>query len=247
DITLVNDQDDEQMFDVNDLQGKEVFVQEDVASEITAASIATTDSATATMTVDEVTLAQALMEIKKEPVKLKKKDQIMLDEEVALKLQVELQTEFNKEQRLEREKSQQEEEEANIALIETGDDVQAKIDADYQLAKRLKAKEQQELNDEEKATLFMQILEKRRKVNTFVDYKTELVEGSSKRAGEELEQENAKKYKMEDDKESVELKQCLEIIIEDGDDVTFDTTPLSFMSLTIVDYKIHKEGKKSYF
>nr|GEZ86056.1 hypothetical protein [Tanacetum cinerariifolium] len=163
DITLVNDQDDEQMFDVNDLQGKEVFVQEDVASEITAASIATTDSATATMTVDEVTLAQALMEIKKEPVKLKKKDQIMLDEEVALKLQVELQTEFNKEQRLEREKSQQEEEEANIALIETGDDVQAKIDADYQLAKRLKAKEQQELNDEEKATLFMQILEKRRK------------------------------------------------------------------------------------
>nr|GEX60256.1 hypothetical protein [Tanacetum cinerariifolium] len=67
---LVNDQDDEQMFDVNDLQG-EVFVQEEVADkevndagEVTAASIATTDSATATMTVDEVTLAQALMEIK---------------------------------------------------------------------------------------------------------------------------------------------------------------------------------------
>nr|GFA15745.1 copia protein [Tanacetum cinerariifolium] len=62
---LVNDQDDEQMFDVNDLQG-EVFVQEEVADkevnnagEVTAASIATTDSATATMTVDEVTLAQA--------------------------------------------------------------------------------------------------------------------------------------------------------------------------------------------
>nr|GEW64205.1 hypothetical protein [Tanacetum cinerariifolium] len=52
---------------------------------------------------------------------------------------------------------------------------------------------------------------------------------------------------MEDDKESEELKQCLEIIPDDGDDVTIDDTPLSFKSLTIVDYKIHKEGKKSYF
>nr|GFA20973.1 hypothetical protein [Tanacetum cinerariifolium] len=41
----------------------------------------------------------------KEPVKLKKKDQIMLDEEVALKLQAELQIEFDKEQRLAREKA----------------------------------------------------------------------------------------------------------------------------------------------
>nr|GEU65319.1 hypothetical protein [Tanacetum cinerariifolium] len=185
DITLVNDQDDEQMFDVNDLQGKEVFVQEDVADkevnaagEVNAASIATTDSAAATMTVDEVILAHALMEIKstkpkakwivlqepsesrttttisskklqdkgkaimiEEHVKLKKKDQIMLDGEVALKLQAELQAEFDKEQRLASEKAQQEEE-ANIALIETCDDVQAKIDADYQLAKRLQAEEQ---------------------------------------------------------------------------------------------------------
>nr|GFC43869.1 hypothetical protein [Tanacetum cinerariifolium] len=40
-----------------------------------------------------------------EPVKLKKKDQIMLDEEVALKLQAELQAEFDKEQMLAREKT----------------------------------------------------------------------------------------------------------------------------------------------
>nr|GEW93351.1 copia protein [Tanacetum cinerariifolium]GEW93506.1 copia protein [Tanacetum cinerariifolium] len=181
DITLVNDQDDEQMFDVNYLQGEEMFVREDVADkevthkvqkvvediniaklivdaagEVNAASIVTTVSATATMTVDEVTLAQSLMEIKstkpkakgivlqetsesrtttikisskksqdkgkailiEEPVKLNKKDQIMLDEEVALKLQAELQVEFDKEQRLASEKAQQEEE-ANIALTET--------------------------------------------------------------------------------------------------------------------------------
>nr|GEW14458.1 hypothetical protein [Tanacetum cinerariifolium]GEX47674.1 hypothetical protein [Tanacetum cinerariifolium] len=58
-----------------------------------------------------------------EPVKLKKKDQIMLDEEVELKLQAELQAEFDKEERLAREKAQKEKEEANIALIESWDDV----------------------------------------------------------------------------------------------------------------------------
>nr|GEV91069.1 hypothetical protein [Tanacetum cinerariifolium] len=52
---------------------------------------------------------------------------------------------------------------------------------------------------------------------------------------------------MEDDKESTELKQCLEIILDDEDDVTVDATPLSSKSPAIVDYKIHKKRKKSYF
>ncbi|GKB01617.1 retrovirus-related pol polyprotein from transposon TNT 1-94 [Tanacetum coccineum] len=130
------------------------------------------------------------------------------------------------------------------------DDIQAKIDVDHQLAERLQAQEQEELSDSEKATLFQQLLEKRRKhfaakraeekrnklptqaqqrkimctylknmegkklkdlknksfdsiqkmfdrafkgVNTFVDSRTDLVEGSSKRVGEELEQDNTKK------------------------------------------------------
>nr|GFA05498.1 hypothetical protein [Tanacetum cinerariifolium] len=51
-----------------------------------------------------------------ELVKLKKKDQITLDEEVRLKLQAELQAELDKEQRLASEKDQQQED-ANIALI----------------------------------------------------------------------------------------------------------------------------------
>nr|GEW63191.1 copia protein [Tanacetum cinerariifolium] len=59
-----------------------------------------------------------------EPVKSKKrKVQIRLDKEVAAKLQAE----FDKEERLAREKSKKEQE-ANIALIETWDDIQAKID-----------------------------------------------------------------------------------------------------------------------
>nr|GEY07591.1 hypothetical protein [Tanacetum cinerariifolium]GEY19404.1 hypothetical protein [Tanacetum cinerariifolium] len=92
-----------------------------------------------------------------ELVKPKKKDQIRLDEKAGLKLQAE----FDEEQRLSREKDKKELE-ANITLIETWDDVQAKINTDHQLAERLQAEEQQKLTDEEKATLFMQFLNKRR-------------------------------------------------------------------------------------
>ncbi|GJW69254.1 hypothetical protein Tco_0123678 [Tanacetum coccineum] len=74
-----------------------------------------------------------------------------------------------------------------------------------------------------------------KKVNIFVDMDTELVEGSEVRA------------EGKEDKESEELKQCLEIVPDDGDDVSIDATPLSTKSPTIVDYKIHKEGKKSFF
>nr|GEV11977.1 hypothetical protein [Tanacetum cinerariifolium]GEV56628.1 hypothetical protein [Tanacetum cinerariifolium] len=150
--------------------------QVNAAGELNVVSIAITDSVAATITIDEVTLAKALTELKalkpkvkgvviqepKEPVTLKKKEQIRLNKEAALKLQAKLQAEFKEEQRLAREKAQ-EELEANIALIKTRDDVQAKIDVDYQLAEILQAEEQQELTDEEKAKLFMQHLEKRRK------------------------------------------------------------------------------------
>nr|GEZ32081.1 hypothetical protein [Tanacetum cinerariifolium] len=69
-------------------------------------------------------------------------------------------------------------------------------------------------------------------------------ESSSKRAGDELEQESAKKQKVENDNDSAELKRCLEIVPDNGDDVTIDATPLSSKSPTIVDYKIYKEGRK---
>ncbi|GJX76809.1 hypothetical protein Tco_0323620 [Tanacetum coccineum] len=70
--------------------------------------------------------------------------------------------------------------------------------------------------------------------------------GSSKRAGEDLQQESTKKQKMDDDKEKEELKQCFKIVLDDGDDVTIDATPLS-IKILIVDYKIYQEGKKSFF
>ncbi|GJS44395.1 hypothetical protein Tco_0569438 [Tanacetum coccineum] len=69
----------------------------------------------------------------------------------------------------------------------------------------------------------------------------------SKRTREELEQESSKKQKVEEDKESEELNQCLEIVSDDEDDVTIDATPLSIKSPTIIDYKIYQERKKRYF
>nr|GEW16194.1 reverse transcriptase domain-containing protein [Tanacetum cinerariifolium] len=80
----------------------------------------------------------------------------VLDEEAAKRLQAE----FDEEARLAREKAQKEQE-VNIALIETCDDIQAKIDADHQLAERMQAQEQEELSNAEKATIFQQLLEKR--------------------------------------------------------------------------------------
>ncbi|GJX30486.1 hypothetical protein Tco_0238565 [Tanacetum coccineum] len=353
-ITLVDETQgrygDDIMFDVSDLAGEEVFVAEQGVSDKDV-----------NLSVDEVTLAQALAALKSakvqekanvveepnkakglviheeeqattptvssqqpsqakiqdkgkakmiepEPVKkLSKKDQLKLDEEVAQRLQAE----FDEQERIEREKA-----EANIALKETWDDIQAKIEADCLLAERLQAREQEELTIEERAILFQQLLEKRRKhfaakraeekrnrpptkaqqrsimctylkniegwkpkdlksksfaniqelfdkamkrVNTFVDYRTELVEGSSekaeaeiaqesssKRAGDELEQESIKKQKVDEDKETVELKSLMEVI-PDEEEVAVDAIPLATKPPSIVDWIIHKEGKKRYY
>ncbi|GJW94571.1 hypothetical protein Tco_0174243 [Tanacetum coccineum] len=51
-----------------------------------------------------------------------------------------------------------------------------------------------------------------KRVNTFVDFRIDLVEGGSKRAGEELEQESTKKQKVDVDKDTTELQSLMEVI-----------------------------------
>nr|GEU77974.1 ribonuclease H-like domain-containing protein [Tanacetum cinerariifolium]GEV06744.1 ribonuclease H-like domain-containing protein [Tanacetum cinerariifolium] len=82
--------------------------------------------------------------------------------------------------------------------------------------------------------------------NTFEDFRTKLVGGKEKRAGEELIQESTKRQKVEDDKEKAELKQLIETI-PDEKGVAIEAIPLAVKSTRIVDCKIHKEGKKSYY
>nr|GEY48281.1 putative ribonuclease H-like domain-containing protein [Tanacetum cinerariifolium] len=67
---------------------------------------------------------------------------------------------------------------------------------------------------------------------------------SSKREGESLEQEIAKKQKME--QETEQLKRHLQIVPDDDDDVYIDATPLA-SKILIIDYKIHTERNRPYF
>ncbi|GKE64241.1 hypothetical protein Tco_1518402 [Tanacetum coccineum] len=221
-----------------------------------------------------------------EPLQMKKKDQISFDEQEAIRLQAKF-------------------------------DEEAMIKTDYEKAQRLQAEEQEELTVDEKATLFQQLLEKRRKyfaakrgeekrnrppiraqqrsimctylqdmagwkpkdlkskyfaniqesfdktfkrMNTFVDFRTELVEGtkmeesskrakgskvraegnetreesSSKRARYEVEQENAKKQKADDDQEATKMKELMKIVPNE-EEVAVDAIPLATKPPSIVD------------
>ncbi|GJZ91177.1 hypothetical protein Tco_0663104 [Tanacetum coccineum] len=92
-------------------------------------------------------------------VPLKRKYQISLDEQITRDSQAKLDAELIEEQKL----AMKQEEEANIALIESWENTQAMMEADRLLAERLQSKEREELTDEEKAKLFMELMEKRRK------------------------------------------------------------------------------------
>ncbi|GKA17383.1 hypothetical protein Tco_0697220 [Tanacetum coccineum] len=91
--------------------------------------------------------------------RIKRKDQIAFGEQITRDIQAKLDGELLEEQKLAR----KQEEEANIALIESWENTQAMMEADRLLAERLQSKEREELTDEEKAKLFMELMEKRRK------------------------------------------------------------------------------------
>ncbi|GJW49435.1 hypothetical protein Tco_0090786 [Tanacetum coccineum] len=171
-VTLVDETqgryDDAQMFDTDVFNGEEVFVakqSEKVVEEVVSIAEvvvqepvqSTTTTAPSTIpkaksitfrdpgeSTTRTTLTPIPSNIKDkgkakmiEPEKpLKKKEQIRLNEELVFKLQAE---------------------------EEEQDNVQAMIEADRLLAERLQAREQEELIDEEKARLFVEILEKRKK------------------------------------------------------------------------------------
>nr|GEY18027.1 hypothetical protein [Tanacetum cinerariifolium]GEY32862.1 hypothetical protein [Tanacetum cinerariifolium]GEY32872.1 hypothetical protein [Tanacetum cinerariifolium] len=131
---------------------------------------------------------------------------------------------------------------------------------DHEEPKRMQTQEQQELNEEEKAKLFMELLEKRRKFFAAKRTKekrnrpptkaqqrsliTELLEEnskkvkaeitqeeSSKRERDELEQETAKKQKIIDEKETSNLKQLVKVIPKE--DIAIDAIPLAVKTLIV--------------
>ncbi|GJR41999.1 hypothetical protein Tco_1310102 [Tanacetum coccineum] len=61
-----------------------------------------------------------------------------------------------------------------------------------------------------------------------------------------LQQESIKKRKVDEDKETVELQKLIEVV-PDKEEVSINVIPLETKPLSIVNYKIHKEGKKTYY
>ncbi|GJS12110.1 hypothetical protein Tco_0368906 [Tanacetum coccineum] len=138
DIYLVNVQNDEDMFGVNDLDGDEVLVELEVAVK------------DVNLSVDEVTLAQALAALKIVSTRPRAKGLVIHEQEQAPTPTVSSQ-----------QPSQVKEQDKGKGIMV--EEPVSKIEADYQLAQRLQAQEQEELTDEEKARLFVQFLEQRRK------------------------------------------------------------------------------------
>nr|GEU34548.1 uncharacterized mitochondrial protein AtMg00810-like [Tanacetum cinerariifolium] len=151
DIFGVNDQDDTLIFDADkDLQGKEVVVEKEVAGkdvsaveEVNAASIATSITATTTtaattptISMDEITLAKALIEIKTS--RHKAKGIVM----------------------------QEPSDTSTPTLIVSSQQPSKVQDKYYELAERLQAEEQEQLTDAETAKLFMEFTEQRIKFFT---------------------------------------------------------------------------------
>nr|GEZ48358.1 hypothetical protein [Tanacetum cinerariifolium] len=121
------------------------------------------------------------------------------------------------------------------------------IALDEEVARKLEAHmkakmEEEERIEREKDEANIVVIEEWDDVQATID-----ADRHSKRAGDEIEKESTKRQRLEKEDDTAELKRFMEIVPEDDDEVTIEATPLSSKSPTIVDYKIYKEGKKSYF
>ncbi|GJV81595.1 hypothetical protein Tco_1517465 [Tanacetum coccineum] len=240
---------------------RKVDEQEVEVEKVVSTAEVTTASATIT-TVDELTLAQTLIEIKATKPKAVTTAATTTTTAVtrpkARGVVVQEPTELEEEERLARQK----EEDANIA--EWNND-QAMIDAYYELAARLQVQEQEELTIEERSKMFVELLDKRKKHFARLraeeqrrkpptkahkrNMDTKLVkesskkavmvqESSSKRVGEGLESDNSKKQKLDENVEAevddeAEMKKHMEIVSDD--EVAIDAIPLATKPPIIVD------------
>nr|GEX74039.1 putative reverse transcriptase, RNA-dependent DNA polymerase [Tanacetum cinerariifolium] len=228
---------EEDLFGLNDLDGNEVIVdvtagenvEQDstvVEKEVSTADPITTASEVVTIA-NDVTTAVVTLQIYKDDVTLAQ----TLIEIKAAKPRARRAKDKGKGIMVEPKKPLKKDQ---IALDE---EVTKKLEA------HMKAKmEEEERIAKEKDEANIDIVEERLKKT-----QAKVTKGSSKRVGDEIEQESSKRQRLEKEDDTSELKRCLEIVPEDDDEVTIKATPLSSKSHTIVDYKIYKEGKKSYF
>nr|GEV19938.1 hypothetical protein [Tanacetum cinerariifolium] len=205
-IYLVNVHTDEDMFGANDLD--EVPLKEvSAVDEVNVVSSATTTTAI----IDDITLAKALMEIKSAKPKTTAASTRPMAKRLVIHQHKIVYATFGEKKKVLccKESRRKEEQTTNTSSTK-------KIMCTY--LKNMEGKKLIDLKNKSFDSIQKMFDIAFKRVNTYFDYKTKLVEesskkakaevteGSSKRAGEELEQENAKKKKIEDDKESTELK-----------------------------------------
>ncbi|GJR67135.1 putative reverse transcriptase domain-containing protein [Tanacetum coccineum] len=203
----VQDDANKEMFDVDALNGEEVFVSgqnEIVVEEVVDAAQVSTAATTVTITTEEITLAQALEASKTSKPKVKG---IVFQEPIA-------------------------------------------------------STRTRRVVCSEKATLFQQLLEKRRKHFAAkraeekrnkhaikLNKKRNVNRAGGRQRKESRNRADTREYeeaKVEDDKETTKLKQLMKII-PDEEEVAIDAIPLAVKSPSIVGWKIYKEERKSYY
>nr|GEV24656.1 hypothetical protein [Tanacetum cinerariifolium] len=151
------------------------------------------------------------------------------------------------------------------------DDLEATIDTDRQLTEQIQAQEREQLSIEERSKLLAELIKSRRKY--FAAKRAEEIRNKPPTKAQQRSLmftyiRNMERFKQKDfkgksfddikkifnkeqdkvaDDDTAELKRCLEIVPKDDDDVAIKATPLFSKSPIIVDYKIYREGNKSYF
>ncbi|GKE84531.1 hypothetical protein Tco_1558273, partial [Tanacetum coccineum] len=228
--------------------GTGVFDEQEVEVEKVVSTVEVTTASTTTTTINELTLAQTLIEIKE------------------AKPKAVITTATTTTTAVTRPKAR------GVVVQEP-----TMMETDYELAQRLQVEEQGELTIEERSKLFVELMDKRRKhfaklraeeirrksptkaqkgikymlfdntmkwVESFIPIDTEVVggsksqaEGSKKRTREELESDNSKKQKIDGNVEAevddeAEMKKLIEIVPDD--EVAIDDIPLATKSTIIV-------------
>ncbi|GJW68908.1 hypothetical protein Tco_0123332, partial [Tanacetum coccineum] len=222
DITLVN------VYDVNVSAVSAVGDKVSTADAATTVSVATTTTAT---TVEEITLAQALADLKSTKPKAKGIVFRELGESTTTTTPIPSKIQDKaKEEKID---------EANIAW----DEIQEKVDADYQkhfAAKRAEEKRNKPpTKSQQKKTMITYL-------KNMEGWKHKDLKSKDFDSIKELFDKAFKRQKVDEDKDTSELQSLIEIT-PDEKEVTIDAIPLAVKSPSIVGWKIHKEGRKSYY
>ncbi|GJT18830.1 hypothetical protein Tco_0877536 [Tanacetum coccineum] len=231
DVSLVDEtqerQDDDLVFDTRVLEVVEMPVEAKVGGKdeqnIKKLDDSTTGEAVTTAGDDIVTTAATTTTITTRP----KNKGVVVHKPSEFRVPQEIKPSSSKDKRdiqvvgcelLEEQKlARKQEEEANIALIESWENTQAMMEADRLPAERLQSKEREELTDEEKAKLFMELMEKKRKRKPFCC----------------TQDMGSGRYRL------VKAKRR-----KKDEDYSIDAIPLATIntSVVIIDYNLHKKG-----